>query len=136
MITGYGILAFRDPFGIRPLVYGKRETAQGPEYMAASESVALDAVGFELIRDIQPGEAVFFTLDGQVHTRQCAVRVVHSPCIFEFVYFARPDSDLEGQVVHRVRQTMGQQLAEEAPAEADGDAAETLASRLKRRIRD
>ncbi|MCK5480437.1 MAG: class II glutamine amidotransferase, partial [Gammaproteobacteria bacterium] len=86
MITGQGIVAFRDPHGIRPLVYGKRETARGVDYMAASESVALDALGYELIADVAPGEAVFIPLDGRIHTRQCAENPVISPCIFEYVY--------------------------------------------------
>ena len=92
MITGYGVLAFRDPCGIRPLVFGKRETENGTEYIAASESVALDVLGFDLIRDVAPGEAVFFGLDDTMHTRECADKATLSPCLFEYVYLARPDS--------------------------------------------
>jgi amidophosphoribosyltransferase len=111
MITGYGILAFRDPWGIRPVVYGKRETPQGIEYIAASESVALDVLGFELIGDIEPGEAVFMGLDGQIHRRQCAAKPVLSPCIFEFVYLARPDSIIDNVSVYKARLRMGDRLA-------------------------
>jgi amidophosphoribosyltransferase len=111
MITGFGILAFRDPHGIRPLVYGKRETPQGTEYMAASESVALDVLGFELIDDLAPGEAVFMTLSGEIHTRQCAEHPVYSPCIFEFVYLARPDSMIDSVSVYKARLRMGERLA-------------------------
>ncbi|MEN8108829.1 MAG: amidophosphoribosyltransferase [Pseudomonadota bacterium] len=111
MITGYGVLAFRDPCGIRPLVYGKRETGNGIEYMAASESVALDVLGFELIGDVKPGEAVFFGLDGSMHTRQCADKPVYSPCIFEYVYLARPDSIIDNVSVYKARLRMGEKLA-------------------------
>src|SRR3569832_1477823 len=91
LIIGYGLVAFRDPHGIRPVVFGKRATPKGDEYMVASESVALDVLGFELIRDIAPGEAVFISLDGILQTRLCAENTVSTPCIFEFVYLARPD---------------------------------------------
>ncbi len=112
MITGYGILGFRDPHGIRPIVFGRRETEQGMEYMIASESVALDVLGFERVRDLAPGEAVFVDMDGILHIRQCAEKVQNSPCIFEFVYFARPDSIIDDIFVHKARARMGATLAE------------------------
>ncbi|MFQ5936029.1 MAG: amidophosphoribosyltransferase [Acidiferrobacterales bacterium] len=111
MIVGFGILAFRDPFGIRPLVYGRRETEQGPEHMVASESVALDMLGYELVRDVGAGEAIFVDLNGEVHTRHCAAKVLHAPCLFEYVYLARPDSMLDGIAVHKTRLRMGERLA-------------------------
>ena len=111
MIAGYGILAFRDPYGIRPVVYGRRETEAGPEFMVASESVALDALGFELERDLAPGEAVYISIDGEISTRQCADDPVFSPCIFEYVYFARPDSVIDNVFVHKARMRMGDKLA-------------------------
>jgi len=112
MITGYGIVGFRDPHAIRPIVYGKRDTPAGTEYMLASESVALDVLGFELIRDLDPGEAVVITADGQLHTRQCADVPVYSPCIFEHVYLSRPDSVIDDVFVYRARMRMGERLAE------------------------
>jgi len=112
MITGVGIVAFRDPCGIRPLVFGRRDTAEGDEYMVASESVAVDALGFELIRDVAPGEVVFISKHGDLHTRLCASTVRHAPCIFEHVYFARPDSIIDGISVHKARMRMGEALAE------------------------
>jgi len=112
MITGYGVLGFRDPFGIRPVVYGKRETDIGTEYMIASESVALDVLGFERIRDLEPGEAVYIDKDGNLHTFQCAANPIHSPCIFEFVYFARPDTIIDDIFVHKARSRMGMALGE------------------------
>ncbi|MBL1277553.1 MAG: amidophosphoribosyltransferase [Ectothiorhodospiraceae bacterium] len=111
MITGYGIVGFRDPNGIRPAVFGKRETAQGDEYVIASESVAIDSLGFDLIRDIAPGEAVFIDVKGNLSTRQCAENPVATPCIFEHVYFARPDSIIDGISVYKARLRMGETLA-------------------------
>jgi amidophosphoribosyltransferase len=111
MVTGYGILGFRDPNGIRPLVVGKRETEKGDEYILASESVAIDAQGFELIRDVAPGEAVFIDKDGNFYSRQCAENPSLTPCIFEHVYFARPDSIMDGISVYKARLRMGEVLA-------------------------
>jgi len=117
MIPGFGVIAFRDPCGIRPVCIGKRETAEGDEYMVASESVALLALGFQRIRDLGPGEAVVLSEDGRLTTQQCAEEVVHSPCIFEFVYFARPDSVLDDIFVHKARQRMGKRLAKKIKRE-------------------
>ncbi len=111
LIAGRGIIAFRDPNGIRPLVYGKRVTDRGLEYMIASESVALEGCGFEVVRDLDPGEAIFINNDGEVATRQCAGKTAHNHCIFEYVYFARPDSVIDKVSVHRSRMRMGERLA-------------------------
>lgn len=111
LIAGYGIVGFRDPYGIRPGVWGKRQTEQGPEYMIASESVALDALGYQLIADIAPGEAIFITKQGEVFQKQCAEKTVLAPCLFEYVYLARPDSIIDGIPVHQARTIMGQLLA-------------------------
>ena len=112
MIAGYGVLAFRDPFGIRPLVIGYNETDAGTEYMVASESVAVDALGFRLLRDVAPGEAVFIDEDGSFHSQQCAAKASLNPCIFEYVYLARPDSLIDGASVYEARLHMGEKLAE------------------------
>ncbi|MDP7591466.1 MAG: amidophosphoribosyltransferase [Litorilituus sp.] len=112
LIIGYGMVAFRDPNGIRPLVFGKRETEHGVEYMVASESVALDACSFEFVRDVAPGEAIFFSQNGQIHSKQCAENPTYSPCIFEFVYFARPDSTIDKMSVYASRVEMGTKLGE------------------------
>ena len=112
MIAGYGLLAFRDAHGIRPLVFGRAETEQGFEYMVASESVALDSLGFEVVRDVAPGEAIFIDQEGGFHNRQCASEASLNPCIFEFVYLARPDSVIDGISVYETRLRMGESLAE------------------------
>ena len=112
LIAGYGLLAFRDPFGIRPLCLGASETAGGTDWMVASESVTLEGTGHRLVRDVEPGEAVFISLDGQLHSRQCAERPVLNPCVFEFVYLARPDSVIDGISVYHARLNMGETLAQ------------------------
>jgi amidophosphoribosyltransferase len=112
LIAGHGLLAFRDPFGIRPLCFGEAVTERGREVLVASESVALEGTGHRLARDVQPGEALFVTLDGTVHTRQCAAAPRHFPCMFEFVYLARPDSVLDGISVYQARLNMGETLAQ------------------------
>lgn len=112
MITGYGIVGFRDPNGIRPLVIGSRITDSGKEYMIASESVALDSQGFTVERDVAPGEAVYIDSNNKLHTKICAEPAVHSPCIFEHVYFARPDSLMDSISVYKARLRMGEKLGE------------------------
>ena len=113
MIAGVGVLAFRDPHGIRPVVVGKREVeGKQPDYIVASESVAINTLGFELVRDIEPGECVFIDAKGNFHAKQCAEPRTVAPCIFEYVYFARPDSIMDGISVHRSRSRMGSKLAE------------------------
>ncbi len=112
IITGYGVLAFRDPHGIRPLVYGKRVIDGRDEYMVASESVALDTSGFQRVRDIEPGEAIFIDSDGGLHLKQCTEKQSLAPCLFEYVYLARPDSIIDGVSVHSSRTLMGVRLAE------------------------
>lgn len=111
-VLGLGLVAFRDPHAIRPLVLGKRETAEGIEYAVASESVALDILGFERLRDVEPGEGIVITARGELHHRQCAPQQPHAPCIFEYVYFARPDSMIENISVHKARMRMGVTLGE------------------------
>ncbi len=111
MIAGYGVLAFRDPFGIRPLVFGSAESDRGTEYLIASESVALTAFGFKLVRDVAPGEAIFIDEAGTFHSRQCALNPQLYPCIFEYVYLARPDSVMDGVSVYESRLHMGRELA-------------------------
>jgi amidophosphoribosyltransferase len=111
LLLGYGLVAFRDPHGIRPLVLGERVTAEGHEYAVASESVALDVLGFKRLRDVMPGEAVIITDQGQLHSRRCAEGALHTPCIFEYVYLARPDSMIEDVSVYKARLRMGEKLA-------------------------
>ncbi|KXS20892.1 amidophosphoribosyltransferase [Gonapodya prolifera JEL478] len=113
MLAGFGIMGFRDPNGIRPLVLGRRETPAGPDWMLASESVALDVLGFSTVGDVQPGEVVIITRDGGISRRQCGPRGQVTPCIFEFVYFARPDSIMDGISVYKSRLAMGEALADE-----------------------
>jgi amidophosphoribosyltransferase len=112
MIAGYGVLAFRDPYGIRPAVIGYNETDQGTEYLVASESVAVEALGFRVLRDVAPGEAVFIDEDGNFFGQQCAAHPSLNPCIFEYVYLARPDSLIDGASVYEARLNMGEKLAE------------------------
>jgi amidophosphoribosyltransferase len=112
MVAGYGVVAFRDPFGIRPLIIGYNETPAGTEYMVASESVAVDALGFRVLRDVAPGEAVYIDEDGRFEARQCAPQASLNPCIFEYVYLARPDSLIDGASVYETRLHMGEKLAD------------------------
>ena len=112
MIAGYGLLAFRDPYGIRPLVIGRNETSLGMEYLVSSESVAIDTLGFQFLRDVEPGEAVLIDTRGQFISRQCADRTMHAPCMFEYVYLARPDSLMDGVSVYGARVKMGEFLAD------------------------
>jgi amidophosphoribosyltransferase len=111
-VLGLGLVAFRDPHGIRPLVLGRRKVDSGFEYAVASESVALDILGFERMRDVAPGEGIVVTARGELHTRACAAPEPHAPCIFEYVYFARPDSMIEEISVHKARMRMGVTLGE------------------------
>ena len=124
MIAGYGMLAFRDPYGIRPLILGVNEAMGGREYVAASESVALEPLGFSVLRDVAPGEAVFVDQTGAFHARQCAPSASLNPCIFEYVYLARPDSVMDGASVYESRLNMGAELAKKIrgiPAAHDVD---------------
>jgi amidophosphoribosyltransferase len=112
MIAGHGVLAFRDPYGIRPAVIGYNDTLAGTEYMIASESVAIDANGFRVLRDIGPGEAIFIDEQGNFHSQQCAPGASLNPCIFEYVYLARPDSLIDGASVYETRLNMGEKLGQ------------------------
>ena len=112
MINGVGIVGFRDPFGIRPLILGSRENdLLGPDYMMASESTVLDTLGFNLLGDIDPGEAVFISKEGEMFKEACIDNPIHTPCIFEYVYLARPDAVIDNISVHKSRMRMGEALA-------------------------
>jgi amidophosphoribosyltransferase len=124
MIAGYGLVAFRDPFGIRPLIIGVNEAMGGTEHVIASESVAIEPLGFQVLRDVAPGEAIFIDQTGRFHARQCAENPQLNPCIFEFVYLARPDSVIDGTSVYEARLNMGGELAKKIagiPAAQDID---------------
>ncbi|PPF80026.1 amidophosphoribosyltransferase [Subtercola sp. Z020] len=113
MIAGHGLLAFRDPFGIRPLTLGKRVLESGrDEWVVASESLVMESLGYEVVRDVAPGEAVFITMGGELVTKQCAPDARLVPCAFEFVYLARPDSVLSGISVYEARLRLGNRLAD------------------------
>ena len=112
LIAGFGLLAFRDPFGIRPLCFGEGDTPEGRQVMVASESVALEGTGHVMTRDVAPGEAIFITPEGQVHAQQCAENPSLHPCMFEYVYLARPDSIMDGISVYQARLNMGETLAQ------------------------
>jgi len=112
LIAGYGLLAFRDPYGIRPLVYGVADGADGREVMVASETVALEGTGHTTVRDVAPGEALFIDMQGQVHTQQCAETPQLHPCMFEYVYLARSDSVIDGISVYQARLNLGETLAQ------------------------
>ena len=117
MITDHGIVGFRDPNGIRPLILGSRDTANGTEYILASESVALTSLGFKVERDVLPGEAILINSEGQLFTKQCAENPEYRPCIFEYVYFARPDAIIDGISVYKARLKMGEKLAQKISRE-------------------
>ncbi|WP_298231154.1 amidophosphoribosyltransferase [uncultured Azohydromonas sp.] len=112
LIAGHGLLAFRDPFGIRPLVFGEAELPEGKEVMVASESVTLEGTSHHIVRDVAPGEAIFIDMAGNVHARQCAEKPTLQPCMFEYVYLARPDSVMDGISVYQARLNMGETLAQ------------------------
>ncbi len=112
MVAGHGMLAFRDPHGIRPLIIGRADTERGVEFIVASESVTLDTLGFKVMRDVAPGEAILVDESGNFHSRQCADNPQLNPCIFEFVYLARPDSVIDGISVYEARRNMGKSLAD------------------------
>jgi amidophosphoribosyltransferase len=112
MIAGYGLLAFRDPNGIRPLLIGRMETPEGPEWIVASESVAIEAMGYHVLRDVAPGEAILVDSRGEMFSRSCAPEARFTPCIFEYVYFARPDSVMDGASIYESRLRMGEYLAD------------------------
>ncbi|PIJ21379.1 amidophosphoribosyltransferase, partial [Leucobacter sp. OLES1] len=117
MIAGHGLLAFRDPFGIRPLVLGRRSTDQGDDWIVASESLVLESGGYEVVRDVEPGEAILISPDGTMSSRQCAQNPELVPCAFEYIYLARPDSVLSGISVYEARLRLGDELAVQVRAE-------------------
>jgi amidophosphoribosyltransferase len=121
MVAGHGMLAFRDPHGIRPLIIGRADTEKGVEFLVASESVTLDTLGFKVMRDVAPGEAILVDESGNFHSRQCAEHPELNPCIFEFVYLARPDSVIDGISVYESRRNMGKSLALKIVAEGLAD---------------
>ncbi len=112
LIAGHGLLAFRDPYGIRPLCFGELQTPEGMEIMVGSETVALEGTGHKVVRDVAPGEAIFIDLEGRIHAQQCAENPTLNPCMFEFVYLARPDSVMDGISVYQARLNMGETLAQ------------------------
>lgn len=112
MIAGLGLLAFRDPYGIRPLIYGKREVAEGTEYMVASESVALTSQNFKIVGDVAPGQSLWIDLKGVLHVDVSQQAKGYNPCLFEFVYLARPDSLIDKMSVYKTRLNIGKHLAE------------------------
>jgi amidophosphoribosyltransferase len=117
LVVNYGVVGFRDPLGIRPLIIGARDSELGTEYMLASESVALDVLGFSAISDVAPGEAVFIDMEGVLHRRQCAPQSKLYPCIFEHVYFARPDTLMDGISVYKTRMRQGETLGKKVRRE-------------------
>jgi amidophosphoribosyltransferase len=112
LIAGYGLLAFRDPYGIRPLCFGVSSSEDGDAVMVASESVAIEGTGHKVSRDVAPGEAIFVDMQGVLHAEQCADNPSLNPCMFEFVYLARPDSVMDGVSVYQARLNMGETLAQ------------------------
>ena len=117
MISDFGVIGFRDPHGIRPLVIGKKETSKGTEWALASESVALQGLGFELLRDVRPGECIVLTIDRKMISKKCSLQTSSNPCIFEYVYFARPDSIIDGVSVYDARLRMGKALSEKVKSQ-------------------
>ena len=111
LITGFGLLAFRDPRGIRPLVIGVKDGPTKKEYIVASENASFSALGFKTLRDVYPGEAVFIDVEGNLHSDQCSDNAEPTPCIFEYVYFSRPDAVIDGVSVYSARLRMGKKLA-------------------------
>ena len=123
IITGHGLLSFRDRHGIRPLTLGSRKNSDGTkDYMITSESAAFSSSNYDIERDLKPGEAIFISKDGKMHTKICSESTALTPCLFEYVYFARPDSVIDGVSVYQARQNMGVKLAEKIKKNIpDGD---------------